>query len=268
MEIFSSVYEYHKQNQPIPVTIQTGLHVEGTTCEPGKVIGYIVDKGKYILYNTYSTCTKLISDRLDMYKEPTFVANLDPHKMASHARIIKQSSKIAIQCYRDMVLKLDEENQKILISIPRDEEVDKVYHLGVGYLLTVVPEVLRELRKSLFHRYTTSDGFTFGIINGVDVHLGDCKCCFACELVNYLIPNTSITLFEFLFMDMNLTHLSILNYEELMVEKFKNIELIIRDRCKTLNKIYDTHLIFNEKRSNFPEDCTNHILKFCPPKVP
>jgi len=83
------------------------------------------------------------------------------------------------------------------------------------------------------------------------------------DAMEWILPNTDISVFEFLIMDLNLIHLPILNHEELMVEEFKELEHLIRGRCKKLKEIYDTHLIFNEKRSNFPEDCTNHILKYC-----
>jgi len=42
------------------------------------------------------------------------------------------------------------------------------------------------------------------------------------KLVSYIIPNISI--FEFLFVDLNLTHFPILNREELMVKKFRELE--------------------------------------------
>jgi len=78
-----------------------------------------------------------------------------------------------------------------------------------------------------------------------------------------IIPDTDISVFEFLFLNLTMIHLPILNHEELMVEKCNKIEHLIRGRCKKLKEVYEIHLIFNEKCPNFPEDCTNHILKYC-----
>jgi len=81
------------------------------------------------------------------------------------------------------------------------------------------------------------------------------------DAMEFIIPGTNISVFEFLIMNLDLNHLPILNHEELIIVKFKKLEHLIRDKCRTLDKIRTVHLAINEKCPNFPVECTNHILK-------
>jgi len=210
---------------------------------------YIISCERWYMYNVFCTLTGHIIDNLNRCKEIKF----DSHILYSTGKVIKLSSQIAIQYYRKEIYNFNNTVKQILNS---NVVGNDLYLLVIRTIQRRIVPVFREkLYNLLVHSHNIS-GYSFGIASSVFVT-------FIQKALRYTIPKTNISVFEFLFMDLNLTHLPILNQEELMVEEFKELEQLIRGRCKKLKEIYDTHLIFNEKRSNFPEDCTNHILKYC-----
>jgi len=185
---------------------------------------------------------------------------------SSKTRVIKLCATITIRYYRAMKDILHKSYtlicEKLKIcggSTVSDCALVNILRLDV---LTHVRLFSTNLHRLLYTEYTTSDNIPFGLNNIIMAVVENPDR--LAESMEFIIPNTDITIFEFLFMDLNLTHLPILNHEELMVEKFDNLKHLIIDRCKKLNEIYNIHLVFNEVRPGFLEECTNNILKFIP----
>jgi len=267
---------YYKQNQPTPVTWEVYRVGDINTfvfdpelCEIVKGSGIAVSSSEQIeviriifnirfrMYNVYIQYMRHIHGKLIKLNN-WYCSGKNLRFIRSHIRIVKQSNKIALQCYCDIVHLFNNNVEQVLSSRIKK----KILNLEKT-LLNILCILGKNLKESLSYRYAVP-GWDIGILDGVTVNIDNIYATyFVHRSLRYIIPTTDITVFEFLFMDLNLTHLPILNHEELMVEEFKELEHLIRGRCKKLKEIYDTHLILNEKHSNFPEDCTNHILKYC-----
>ena len=233
------------------------VHGEDPLC----LVSDIVDYYKSIAL-TCSSKIELIIDILFHYK----VSDRCHPVMCSKARVMKQCSKIILYYYSVMI------NTITKLRKTSTDELKKCDCgiLCIGVIITNfkasvhdhVYHIYTDMSNQLYRKYISADGIPFGIMHVMSIDsaviIHDIT-----KSTEFIIPNSDITVFEFLFMDLNLTHLPILNQEELMVENNREIGHLIRGRCKKLKEIYDTHLIFNEKYPNFPEDCTNHILKYC-----
>jgi len=243
---------------PYPAEITASLE-KGE--DPLRFVFDIVD---YYKVHIYTSCTNKMDEILSHYKGEI---NVDLTCVRSRARVMKQCSKIVVYYYNIMINVLT----KYLDEIMSNPEGHNLNFAVIYRFLTDVNahlyDIIGSMVTKLYCKYTTDDRMRFGpmlmLIDAEELFKNHDM--YVCR--NFIIPDTDITVFEFLFMDLNLTNLPILNHEELIVEKFKKLEHLIRDRCKKLKKMYDIHLIFNEKRFNFPEDCTNHILEYCPDEI-
>ena len=269
LKLINDAYDYYKQNQPTPVEWENYRAGDINTFvfdpELDKIFKSLCISSPELIEEVISIIFDVRVDMYAYYREylEYIACKLDQinnwwrlgknlRVIRSHIRIVKQSNKTALQCYRNVLREFNNilgSNTGEFLGI--EKSLRNIYSIFRGKLINV-----------LLYRYFVP-GWDIGILDGVITDIDNCATHFVHRSLRYIIPTTDITVFEFLFMDLNLTHLPILNHEELMVEEFKELEHLIRGRCKKLKEIYDTHLILNEKHSNFPEDCTNHILKYC-----
>jgi len=267
MKLIKDARDHYEQNKPTPPLIKDPPRIN--TCGFDPELDKIV-KGQWILVNSSELIENVIGDilavRYTMYKEYEYYIEYMFDKLTkpdkwylgknlrviwSHIRIIKQCNKIALRCYRNAVHEFNSVVERVLLRKKIDR---KPLWNNMPYVNNL---------KKILHVRTLPD-WDNGILCDIIVDTDNFSVThFLHRSLRHIIPITDITIFEFLIMDLNLIHLPILNHEELMVEEFKELEHLIRGRCKKLKEIYDTHLIFNEKYPNFPEDCTNHILKYC-----
>jgi len=253
--------------------------VESEICEaltlgedPLWLISFIAD-----YYKTYATSACNNKLKLITHYFHNYSWNLSYGYMYSVARILKLCSKTVVNHYRFMLTIIDRLQKKVIDIVKANKCKCKICESLLAKMIcdlkynmnSHVTAIIQFMNNLLYSKYTF-DGKTFGMMyvgKEMTLYIENDRAFFRdiYKCVRYIIPNTDISLFEFLFMDQDLTHIPILNHEELMVEKFKKLEHLIRDRCKKLKEIYDIHLIFNEKCPNFPfpENCTNHILKYC-----
>ena len=268
LKLINDACNYYEQNQPTPVKWKDyrvdGINVFVFDLELYKIIELISSSEKVIrvifrkrrfMYQIYSIYTKYILYKLNRHKI------MHDSIQRTHFRVIKQCIKIAIQCYRNVVHEFNSTVEKLLNSDDQANEFNNILNNLEKSLGDVVNRFQENIKKMMF-RYYVIPGCYFGILDGVIADINS-PTHYISRSLQHIIPMTDISVFEFLIMDLYLIHLPILNHEELMVENNRELEHLIRGRCKKLKEIYDTHLIFNEKYPNFPEDCTNHILKYC-----
>ena len=232
--------------------------------DPCTLISDIVDWFRRYIYETVSTKIDLLMKRLIIYKDYNLVENVDV--VTSKARMIKRCIQVLVY-YHNVGINILTRLQKSVLDNLEECKADISY---IGIIISrfrvdvrnLIADNLSIMNEQLYRKYVSSTNRWFGMLTSmlhVEVNTYD-----ICTCREFIIPDTNISVFEFLFMDLNLTHLPILNHEELMIEEFKTLERLIIDKCNKLYGIYEIHLIFNKKRSNFPEDCTNYILEYCP----
>jgi len=240
MKTINEVYEYHKYNQPQILT--DNFYVSGDELETLETLIDTFEKfvysGKCRLYNVYMTYSKRLFDKLDTYKNFTFNDKTDSQVIRSRARIIKQCSKIIREHYDNMLNIYDKEcicKRKMIEGASREVMLHAISSIA-SYGMAYIDEFMERTKLLVTSRYKSSDGTSFGLLDGI-ININDYVPHDICVSMRYIIPNTDITVFEFLFMDFDPTHLPILNHEELMVKKFKTLKHLIEERCVILKSI-------------------------------
>jgi len=250
LQSIREVYDYHTMNQPPSFQNDCEDYVDELSESLSDSFEKIIRDGKYKLYEIYNEWSEALVGVLNGMKN-AFNGKLDPKVICSRSRMIKQCSKIIREHYDNMLSMYDEEciSKRKLLSSPSGAYI-------IGYIVAYTDRCLEkfdnDIKQSLCLRYRSSinpHGFQFGIWDGI-VDINDDSDHDICVSMRYIIPNTDITVFEFLFMDFDPTHLPILNHEELMVKKFKTLKHLIEERCVILKNITNQ----NGKDSQDTED--------------
>jgi len=241
MDIVTECYNYietHKPEKPTkkgkywnPAEIDIALLIG---IDPYTLISDIIDCNRYLIYNIYSREIYRLSTMLRCYN------SMNPC-VCSIARVMKRCSKIIMDYHNSTIIgvaglrkTLSDNLKECGCYIPRLSNIIAQFQIDIN---RYVHSISWNMCSQLHFKYTTCDNMIFGQMLVVSELLRQDDSHDVYLSKDYIIPNTDITVFEFMFMDLNKTHLPILNYEELMVERFKTLEHIIRDRCKKLNDI-------------------------------
>ena len=255
---FVRIIEYIKENRPIEVRkgyCWSEIKIAKASIKTRtKMIRDVINHGIHMLYYVHLCYTRELYSKVSKYRNS--VGESWPIA-CSKARVMKHYHNITTSHYNWAVQTLKKTCEKWF----KHTSLVSFHRKYVNYIHDFCDVFAVNIKKMMtVPKYVTSDGIGIGIMCVLDepddnhdvVHAMKC-----------IIQDTNVSVFEFLIMDLNLTHLPILNHEKLIVERFKKLEPMVRDRCKTLNVMYKTHLIFKKVNSNFTEDCTNHILKYC-----
>jgi len=239
------VYDYHKTNQPpaVPRSIFSCYdYVHELNVNIPELIEQITGVGKYNLYKIYCKLSTMLSNKLDEYIKNRFDDKLNQQVICSRARLIKQCSEIIKNRYDYAISKCNKEFicKRKTFENGSSNVLDIIEYL-LHYADACVVGFRNEMHLLLRCRYKSSSHFPFGLLDGIDIDNYDSENDIAASM-GYIIPNTDITVFEFLFMDFDPTHLPILDHEKLMIEKFKTLEYVIKEQCMRLNTIYNDNI--------------------------
>jgi len=264
MNIINSVFEFIKEN-PISDLGEPGRYWFESNVKflngCRSWLNLIDDTYKYVLNRMCVIRNMMmyeISKQLDRYKTQQEKCLRACPRVCSKIRILYWYSKNIVKAHTRHMWILNDEYMNAKEIAEKDR---LLFKSGMRVLYSMQDVVIMFSKEIVFNHITSCDD-TYAdfrdVISGRYNGSGSRHVIF--DAMEYVIPGTGNSVFEFLIMDLNLTHLPILNHEELMVEKFKKLDHLIRDRCKKLNEIYDIHLMFKKVNSNFPEDCTNHVF--------